>query len=236
MATTTSAPPSSSPPSNAHTTAHAANAGNEPVQPVAAVLAFALPGLGHWYLGYRARGVLIAIGVLGLFLGGVFIGGISCIDRKGNFIWFLGQSLNGPVAFVVDGIHQSKFKVVDRSTPMGLRSAHPNEFRNPSTGQPVMISIDANGKTSATYTDQSGATKTVSPAYPPYVESLGRVNELGTLFTTIAGFLNLICIIDALWHVPRREREGETLPTNIKAPTLTPPAIAGAGARAGVST
>jgi hypothetical protein len=30
--------------------------------------------------------------------------------------------------------------------------------------------------------------------------SLGRMNELGTLFTTIAGMLNLIVIIDAAFH------------------------------------
>jgi hypothetical protein len=32
---------------------------------------------------------------------------------------------------------------------------------------------------------------------PPNVKSLGRVNELGTLFCTIAGMLNLIAVIDA---------------------------------------
>lgn len=209
----------------------ASPAASEPLQPIAAVLAFAFPGLGHLSLGYPRRAACICAGVLGLFFGGLLIGGIGCIDRKANFIWFLGQSLNGPIAFAVDYAHQNHFKVVDRSTPLGLRPAHPDEFRSPVSGGPVPIVIDAQGRTSATYSTPSG-TVTVSPAYPPYVVSLARMNELGTLFITIAGFLNLICIIDALWHVPRKELDAEraALAKTIKAPTLKPPAIPAAGA------
>ncbi|MFN9930550.1 MAG: hypothetical protein ACK54T_07785, partial [bacterium] len=35
----------------------------ERFQPVALLLAFLLPGLGHWYLGLRRRARLIALGV-----------------------------------------------------------------------------------------------------------------------------------------------------------------------------
>jgi Family of unknown function (DUF6677) len=42
-----------------------------------------------------------------------------------------------------------------------------------------------------------------NPAYEP---SLSRVNELGTLFVTLAGMLNLMCIIDVAQH-PKRQGE-----------------------------
>ena len=43
---------------------------------------------------------------------------------------------------------------------------------------------------------------------PPNTKSLGRVNELGTLFCTLAGMLNLIAIIDASTRRGRRSAGG----------------------------
>jgi len=45
-----------------------------------------------------------------------------------------------------------------------------------------------------------------NPAYEP---SLARVNEMGTLFVTLAGMLNLICIIDVVQHPPRNKRAAD---------------------------
>lgn len=182
----------------------------EPLQPLAGVLGLVLPGLGHAFLGHTRRGLLIFTGVMGLFASGLLIGGIDSVDRREDFIWFLGQGLVGPTAFAVDYAHQHHFKVADarkvvadpstgRMVPL-LRSAAPGEFRNPESGQAVPIVIGADGVGTATYTDRSGKSVSVRPAYPPNIKGLGRMNELGTLFTTLAGFINLICVLDALWH------------------------------------
>lgn len=40
---------------------------------------------------------------------------------------------------------------------------------------------------------------------PRYEKSLGKVNEIGALFATLAGLLNLIAVIDAAWHRPRKK-------------------------------
>jgi hypothetical protein len=95
------------------------------LQPVALVLAILLPGAGHAYLGERKRGVCIGAGVLGLFLGGLLIGGVDAVDRKEDFWWFTAQAGVGPVAFGVDAIHQS-LKVTDERTGQ-KRSPHPDE-------------------------------------------------------------------------------------------------------------
>jgi hypothetical protein len=142
-------------------------------------LACIFPGAGHFFLGERQRAALIAAGVLGLFFGGVLIGGIDVIDRKEDPIWFLGQALVGPVAFGVDHIHQTRFKVSDQGR---LRTARPDESR------------DARGN----------AVHAGPGQRPPNSKSLGRMNELGTLFATLAGMLNLIAIIDALLHTRYR--------------------------------
>jgi hypothetical protein len=150
--------------------------------PLAAFLAFLLPGLGHLIRGHRRRAAYIALGVLGLFASGILIGGIDAVDSREDRIWFLGQALVGPVAFGVDYLHQTRFKVIDPATRRP-RSANPGEARDPRTARP--------------YPAAAGEP-------PPNVKSLGKVNELGTLFSTIAGMLNLIVILDAAF--PTRPR------------------------------
>lgn len=145
--------------------------------------AFVFPGLGHVLGGDRKRGACVAAGVLGLFLGGIFIGGIDAVDSKEDRVWFYGQALVGPLAFGVDYVHQHHFKVIDPVSGQ-LRSAYPYERRNPETGQ-------AEGTP-----DQ--------PKTPPNKKSIGKMNEIGTLFATIAGMMNLIAAIDAGLPVRRR--------------------------------
>lgn len=179
------------------------------LQPIAGVLAILLPGLGHWYLGYGRRARFIATGILGMFAGGVFIGGIDVVDRREDFPWFIGQALVGPVAFGIDWVHQNQFKVHVPVSGM-VRSAYPNEYRNPMTGEPVITTLDpATGWPAARMSTGPGPTQVeiVTPAWPPNIKSLGRMNELGTLFCTIAGMMNLICIVDAAFS--RRRDKGD---------------------------
>lgn len=171
--------------------------------PLAGVAAIVFPGAGHLVRREPHRAVLVAIGILGLFFGGILVGGVDVIDSREDRVWFFGQALVGPLAFGVDYVHQNHFKVVD---PQGraLRSALPDEARNPITGAPIAITNDASGVPTATYTD-NGKTITMSPARPPNIKSLSKVNELGTLMATLAGMLNLIMIIDAMFPTLRRE-------------------------------
>src|SRR3970282_432243 len=67
------------------------------------------------------------------------------------------------------------------------RSARPDETRDPFTGYALRATIDpATGLPTATTTDPAtGLSVTISPAWPPCSTSLGRVNEMGTVFCTI---------------------------------------------------
>lgn len=155
----------------------------ETFDPIAGALAYLFPGAGHFYLGHRARAACICVGVLSLFIGGLFIGGIDVIDRRDNTIWFVGQALAGPIAFGVDALHQARkvmgpTKQLDGTTRLMLRDPYPDE------------GLGADGR----------AVPLPPGATPAMTRSLGRMNELGTLFTTIAGMLNLIVIIDAAFQ------------------------------------
>ena len=48
------------------------------------------------------------------------------------------------------------------------------------------------------------------PRPAPVTDSLARMNELGTLFATIAGMLNLIVFIDAAVHGRKRRSNAVT--------------------------
>lgn len=71
----------------------------------AAITTWAVPGLGHYLLGQRQRGVILAVAIGLLWMAGLLIGGISGFDRKDHPFWFLGQMLVGP-SVVVDNYHQ----------------------------------------------------------------------------------------------------------------------------------
>ncbi|MDX2146315.1 MAG: DUF6677 family protein [Planctomycetota bacterium] len=144
--------------------------------------AILVPGLGHFLRGEKRRAAMIATSILGLFFGGILIGGIDAIDSREDPFWFYGQALVGPLAFGVDYLHQNQFKVVEQTTsPNGKvvvkrRSARPDEGRDPKTNAPTPL--------------QAGAK-------PPNIKGLAKVNEIGTLFATIGGMLNVIVVLDA---------------------------------------
>jgi hypothetical protein len=161
----------------------------ERFEPAAAALAILFPGAGHVFLGEVKRGILVAVGVLGLFFGGMLIGGIDVVDKEDDFVWFLGQSLVGPVAFGTDWVHQNMMKVKDAQSgkPRTARPEVRDEHGN------VIQRVEVRGPDGKAAFGQPGQ-------LPPNTKSVGRINEIGTLYGAIAGMLNLIAILDVLFH------------------------------------
>lgn len=157
--------------------------------PVAGVLALLLPGLGHLYLGLRQRGARIAAGVFGLFALGLIIGGLDVVDAQEDPWWYAGQAVVGPPAWAANYAHQTWFKFPARDTE-GTRKPAPGEVVT-STGVIEYGGPDADE--------------------PPMSRSIGRVNEVGSLACALAGMMNLIAIIDAMFPPLRRRREGARL-------------------------
>ena len=79
-------------------------------RPLAALLAWLLPGLGHMYLGQRFRGRMILLGTFFLVASGVLIGGIDVVDMQRDRLWFIAQAGTGPIAFVLDFLNQALLK------------------------------------------------------------------------------------------------------------------------------
>lgn len=207
--------------------------------PAAGVASLILPGAGHLILGEPRRALAIAIGILGLFFGGIFIGGIDVIDSREDRLWFIGQAIVGPVAFAVDYAHQSGFKGYEIQPEITVngkisarqlaesppRSAYPGERRevitlqvvDPATGASSAARLPVLRRLTADEFSSAGLSRELADRYPlqltpaelaaldakglgpPNRKSLSKANELGTLFSTIAGMLNIIVILDAFF-------------------------------------
>lgn len=60
--------------------------------PIAGLLAWMVPGLGHIYLGHRGRGLVCLVAITGTFWTGVAIGGVrATVDPAERKLWFLAQ-------------------------------------------------------------------------------------------------------------------------------------------------
>lgn len=173
----------------------------------AAALGWLLPGLGHLILGQKKRGVILCVTILSLWLAGIFIGGISVIDKYDRLDsesnssaatrswWFFGQAMIAP-SFVVDGI-RSRMAV-----------GHAAELGFPSHSNPRALIVP----------EHRDAPSVVAP----YEPSFGRVAEQGILYTALAGMLNLLAMIDVLYCDPyARRRVSAPLEANPKAEPIT---------------
>ena len=60
--------------------------------PIAAILAWLIPGLGHIFLGHKVRGVIFLVVITLTFWTGVAIGGVQgTVDPKERKLWFIAQ-------------------------------------------------------------------------------------------------------------------------------------------------
>ena len=93
------------------------------------LLGWILPGLGHFSIGHRRRGLLIMSGVIFLVFCGVLVGGIDAVDHKNDGLWFIAQVWCGPIVVGIDLMNQAwvaSLPTSQRATLVGL--SHANEI------------------------------------------------------------------------------------------------------------
>jgi hypothetical protein len=64
----------------------------------ALLLAWLLPGAGHWYARQRGRAVLYGATIVATFLAGLWMGGLATVSVTGHKWAFLLQLFDGPLA------------------------------------------------------------------------------------------------------------------------------------------
>ncbi len=76
--------------------------------PIAAVLAWIIPGGGHFFLGYRGHGLIALVVITGTFWSGVAIGSVQgTVAPNSRKLWFMAQLGTGGNALAAVALHRT---------------------------------------------------------------------------------------------------------------------------------
>jgi hypothetical protein len=191
--------------------------------PLVVIAGWILPGSGYWLMGQRWRALVTGITIIFLFLAGLLIGGVRVIEVPGYRV------NNGERQMVnLIQLDSAGHPHVDPTPQWSLVAQPLAEIRDKPWAVPQVlagpmaiaagaVSVWSAGPAKPASTDPATATPTdlAKPNSPESIAPLthARINELGSLYLSVAGLLNLMVIIDAGWRThllkPRTEAEGE---------------------------
>jgi hypothetical protein len=146
---------------------------------LAAVLAWLLPGAGHWYQGRRSKAMLFFVCIMGIFVYGLYLGEGRVVyasmrpeDRRFPYLCQIGAGLPAAPALV------QAYRVNHHKNPIPFPVW--DNFMVPP-------SVEKAGDGPTELDDLQ--------------KRLNRFFELGTVYTMVAGLLNVLVIYDA-WGGP----------------------------------
>lgn len=172
---------------------------------VAAFLAWLLPGAGHFYQGRNGKGVLFFVSIVGTFIYGLYIG-------QGRVVYASDVS---PIT--THGISTKFFErwqyicqvgVGLPALPALVQTARMNSGKPPLLGDEVSLlgrdfstlrppRMNPNVPGAFRSLDDAKNTVTHPHELAKWYYDLGDLFEIGTVFTVIAGLLNILAIYDA---------------------------------------
>ena len=148
----------------------------------AAFLAWLVPGWGHYYQGRKGKAILYASCILGLYLMGMAMG-------EGKIVyWRWINPLNNPEKFCI--YYLGQFFV-------GLPAL-------PALIQGTLVHF---GRDTILWGFLAEPSQTILNGLHP---RLGKLVEIGTIYTTVAGLLNILAIYDAYEGPAYQEYEEES--------------------------
>jgi hypothetical protein len=196
--------------------------------PLVALAAWLLPGAGYLLIGQRGRALGVGITIIVLFVAGLLIGGVRVIEVPGFEVATGAQRMVQVMTLVTDPEthRQRPVPAIDPATNQPLErwillEAPLSEIRDKPWSVPQILagpiaivsgyfSVEAASFEPAVTDSASG--KAISRTS----QSIGaithaRINEIGSLYLSVAGLLNLMAIIDATWRASHL-REQQTSP------------------------
>jgi hypothetical protein len=148
--------------------------------PLIALAGWLLPGAGYWLLGQRTRGTVVCISILLLYFLGLLIAGVRVIEVPGY------DARGNPITIGGQwGLTHGGFMAEISNKPWFVCQIL--------TG-PICLASAA-------------GSVNLAARGPEYPRAHAPLETVGTLYTAIAGMLNLMVIIDAV------HRAGEPTPT-----------------------
>ncbi len=162
---------------------------------LAAFLAWLVPGLGHIYQGRTGKGILFSVCILGTFIYGMYIGSGHVVyastadvfsrkffNDRWQYVCQIGVGLPALPALV------QRERVRDNKEPLWGGFMRPPREVPPADQGPGFESKD----------QSDPAHKVISPdELSKWNYDYGEFFDIGTVFTVIAGLLNVLVIFDA---------------------------------------
>ncbi|MFP4104452.1 MAG: DUF6677 family protein [Phycisphaerae bacterium] len=146
------------------------------LQPVITVgLAWLVPGLGHFFLGRKLRGVIIFMVITALFWTGIGIGGVLTVDRAKERWWFLAEMGTG-----IQGLYAWQ-----RSNAVYARIREDKSIYKVPPGY---------SGPSATYVTPAVEKALVREG----VDLVHPTENVARAYAGVAGLMNMLCVFDAL--------------------------------------
>jgi hypothetical protein len=159
----------------------------------AAFLAWLVPGLGHFYQGRTGKGTLYAVCILGLYIAGMIMGEWKIV------YWRWVSPLNNPEKFCI--YYLGQFWVGLPALPALIQSTlsfygwdQSHNFLWGFLAEPSQIVMNG-------------------------LQARGKLVEIGTIYTTVAGLLNVLAIYDA-YEGPAYQENEEAPASKLAAGTL----------------
>ena len=156
--------------------------------PVVALAGWLMPGAGYWLIGQRARGTVVCVTIIVLYLLGLLIAGARVIDvpgydRSGNEV----RLIEGRLASPND----------TRSYPVAGWALTSGGFVSEITSKPWFVGQVLIGPICLA---SAAISVDLAQRGPDYPRPHAPLDNVGTLYTAIAGMLNLMVIIDAAYR------------------------------------
>jgi hypothetical protein len=189
---------------------------------IVGLLAWIVPGGGHLVLKEKKHAIIIFVTITLTFCTGLYIGSVGVIDPVRAKPWYIAQIMNSPAVLVLGYLNTDwiLFSIgLENQSDLNneiISGTLQEQFRNHgiSLSDEAGISTGPKGYTwmikdtqQAYRVHREQSRLNIYPDYTVY----GRPNEIGQIYTSIAGLLNLLCIVNAVYwgHLRRTETEGE---------------------------
>lgn len=192
---------------------------------LAAVLSWLVPGLGQLYQGRRFKGGLFMAAVLGTLVCGMWLGAgrvVYASWRPGEpRLAFIGQAGIGAVA--IPAVLQSLRLNGPAREPYFASGLFAPPLKGGQLVTPTYAARVARTEPGFDFFDRPPLAQSKRDQLSAWQRRLGRRFEIGTLYTVLAGMLNLLVVLDAFsGPLPTPSRDGAA-GTKSTSPAATPP-------------
>jgi len=186
---------------------------------IVAILAWIIPGAGHFFIKERKRAVIIFVTITATFTTGLYIGSIAVIDPVGAWPWYIGQMITTPGVAVIAKVSQNetrKWELAKRASTQAAHETAQAEHKaiNAAENAKKLKTQDAiqeaellnqEAKLAKQKSDQL-----LQEEKQVMFASYGRPHDFGQIYTAIAGAMNLLAILSAVYmaHSGRGEMIG----------------------------